>query len=70
LHQRSGEWPVLLLDEIMSELDTERRKDLLLALTDCEQAVLTTTDLSMVDPEFVSTHPVWHVESGLVSPDF
>ena len=69
LHQRSGEWPVLLLDEIMSELDTERRKDLLQALTDCEQAVLTTTDLSMVEPEFVTKHPVWRVESGLVRPD-
>ncbi|NLN69492.1 MAG: DNA replication/repair protein RecF [Chloroflexi bacterium] len=69
LHQRSGEWPVLLLDEIMSELDTERRKDLLKGLADCEQAVLTTTDLAMVEPEFAETHPIWRVENGLVSTD-
>lgn len=69
LYQRSGEWPVLLLDEIMSELDTQRRKDLLKALANCEQALLTTTDLSMVDPEFVANHFVWRVESSVVRPN-
>ena len=69
LYQRSGEWPVLLLDEIMSELDTQRRKDLLKALANCEQALLTTTDLSMVDPEFVANHHVWRVESNVVRPN-
>jgi recombinational DNA repair ATPase RecF len=27
MKQRTGEWPVLLLDEIMAELDPQRRKD-------------------------------------------
>jgi DNA replication and repair protein RecF len=69
LHQRSGEWPVLLLDEIMSELDPERRNDLLNALSACDQALLTATDLSMVEPGFVATHPVWHVAGGVVTSD-
>jgi len=67
LHQRTNEWPVLLLDEIMSELDTERRKDLLKALSECDQAILTATDLSMVEPAFVEKHPVWFVSGGVVS---
>jgi len=66
LHQRSGEWPVLLLDETMSELDIERRKDLLTALSECDQAILTATDLSMVDSTFVQDHPVWFVSGGVV----
>lgn len=66
LQQRTGEWPVLLLDEIMSELDTGRRKDLLGALSDCDQAILTATDLSMFEELFVKHHPVWHVSAGMV----
>lgn len=66
LHQQTGDWPVLLLDETLSELDTQRRADLLSALAECDQAILTSTDLSMFEPDFVASHPVWHVEAGMV----
>jgi DNA replication and repair protein RecF len=69
LHQRTGDWPVLLLDEILSEMDTQRRADLLDALTECDQAILTSTDLSMFESGFVETHPVWRVANGMVSLD-
>ena len=69
LHQRTGEWPVLLLDEIMSELDTKRRADLLGALAECDQAFLTSTDLAMFEQEFVQNHPVWRVSGGVVSSE-
>jgi DNA replication and repair protein RecF len=66
LKGRTGEWPVLLLDEIMSELDTGRRDDLLAALSACDQAILTSTDLSMFATDFVKSHPVWRVAAGMV----
>ena len=66
LRQRTGEWPVLLLDEIMSELDTKRRSDLLRSLSECDQAILTSTDLSMFEKDFVDVHNVWRVEGGMV----
>ena len=66
LRQKTGDWPVLLLDETMSELDVQRRADLLAALSECDQAILTSTDLSMFEPRFVATHPVWRVEAGMV----
>jgi DNA replication and repair protein RecF len=69
LRQRSGEWPVLLLDETMSELDIERRKDLLTALSECDQAILTATDPSMIDPLFTKRHPVWFVAGGVIKTD-
>ena len=69
LHQRTGEWPVLLLDETMSELDTQRREDLLTALSECDQAILTSTDISMFEPRFVESHPVWRVAAGVVKPE-
>jgi len=69
LHQRTGEWPVLLLDETMSELDTQRREDLLTALSECDQAILTSTDISMFERRFVESHPVWRVAAGVVKPE-
>jgi DNA replication and repair protein RecF len=69
LKQRTGEWPVLLLDEIMSELDVRRRSDLLASLSECDQAILTSTDLSMFDQSYVHTHHIWRVEGGMVHPE-
>jgi DNA replication and repair protein RecF len=66
LRRKTGEWPVLLLDEIMSELDIQRRADLLAALAECDQAILTSTDLSMFEQEFIDSHAAWRVEGGLV----
>jgi DNA replication and repair protein RecF len=64
---RTGHWPVLLLDEVMAELDTQRRLDLLTYLDKIEQAVLTTTDLKLFAPEFVEKAEIWQVEAGKVS---
>lgn len=69
LKERTGEWPVLLLDETMSELDVRRREDLLTALSECDQAILTSTDLSMFHEDFVKRHPVWRLAGGVVNPD-
>jgi len=67
LRQRTGEWPVLLLDELLSELDTRRRADLLATLSACDQAILTSTDLSMFERDFVESHPVWRVAKGMIA---
>ena len=67
MKQRTGEWPVLLLDEIMAELDPQRRKDLLSVVGQVEQAFLTATDLDMFTPEFVQDHEVWQVDQGIVT---
>ena len=69
LRQRTGEWPVLLLDEIMSELDPQRRADLLAALAECDQAMLTSTDLSMFEEDFVQNHHVWQVANGMMKSE-
>ncbi len=66
MHEKTGEWPVLLLDEIMSELDPVRRADVLAALTDVEQALLTSTDLDMFGHDFINHHDIWQVENGMV----
>jgi DNA replication and repair protein RecF len=66
MHDRTGEWPVILLDEVMAELDLQRRADLLNYIGETEQVVVTTTDLSVFTPEFVEKAEVWRVEGGKV----
>jgi DNA replication and repair protein RecF len=68
LKDKTGQWPVLLLDEILAELDTQRREDLLAYLAETEQALLTTTDLNLFTPEFVSQADTWEVCTGAVTP--
>jgi DNA replication and repair protein RecF len=66
MHEKTGQFPVLLLDEIMAELDHRRREDLLSALSDCEQSFLTTTDVKLFEPAFVDTCQLWKVENGQI----
>ncbi len=66
MKEKTGHWPDLLLDEVLAELDTQRRADLLSRLSACEQALLTTTDLDLFAPEFVQGAKVWRVAGGRI----
>lgn len=68
IKERTGQWPVLLLDEILAELDLQRRADLLDALGECEQAVLTTTDINLFASQFIANTTVWKVKQGRIEP--
>ncbi len=67
MREKTGHWPVLLLDEILAELDNSRRTQLLSALQESEQALLTTTDLNLFDPDFVARGTVWQVHAGFAA---
>lgn len=69
LKEKTGHWPVLLLDETLAELDLQRRADLLDYLRSCEQALLTTTDLHLFSDDFVQNSQVCRVEGGIVSQE-
>jgi DNA replication and repair protein RecF len=64
MKERTGEWPVILLDEVMAELDLQRRADLLKYVGESEQVLFTTTDLNLFTPEFVEAAAIWDVEGG------
>jgi DNA replication and repair protein RecF len=68
MQERTGEWPVILLDEVMAELDTHRRADLLKYIGKGEQVLFTTTDTKLFTPEFVEQSKIWDVSGGVVQP--
>lgn len=68
MKERTGEYPVILLDEVMAELDTSRRADLLKYVGEDRQVLFTTTDISLFSPEFVNDAEIWDVKGGVVAP--
>jgi len=67
LLERSGEYPVLLLDDVLSELDETRRRAILLAASEFEQVLITSVDADRFD---VADAHLYHVVAGKVEPLF
>jgi len=68
MRRETGEQPVLLLDDVLSELDEHRRRFLLHTLENgAEQAVITTTDLHTLPEAFLQGAQLWRVEMGRLS---
>jgi DNA replication and repair protein RecF len=68
MRDRSGEWPVLLMDEVLSELDPYRRHEFLSHINGADQSLLTTADLNMFEGGFREEAEVWVVKEGSVLP--
>jgi DNA replication and repair protein RecF len=64
LKEKTGQWPVLLLDEVLAELDAQRRTDLLERLADSEQSMLTTADLDAFSKDFIHHATLWRIHAG------
>lgn len=63
----TGEQPILLLDDIMSELDPSRRAWLLASIGPGQQTVITATETEHFTPEFLMQSDVHRVAAGALS---
>lgn len=69
MRRRTSDTPVLLLDDLLSELDSRRRTLLLEAiLRPGQQTLVTSTDLGDFDPAFLNQIARFRVEAGRVFP--
>ena len=64
LESNTGEDPILLLDDILSELDETRRRRVLQTVLGSEQTILTTTDLDRINEDLRSRARVIKVDGG------
>lgn len=62
----TGDQPVLLLDEVVAELDAQRRAALLQTVQTASQSILTATDPAMFTAEFLRGATNLHVANGRV----
>jgi DNA replication and repair protein RecF len=64
MREKIGEWPILLLDEVVAELDAERRAFLLDRIDGVTQTLATTTELDIFTESCISRATVWQVTDG------
>jgi len=68
MRDETGDSPLLLLDDVMSELDATRRHSLLDALEEVTQALVTTTDWGDFAPEMLRQARTMCVNGGRLNP--
>ncbi|MCT4486537.1 DNA replication/repair protein RecF [Levilactobacillus parabrevis] len=69
MKEETGEYPVLLLDDVLSELDDARQTHLLKAIQDKVQTFITTTSLSGITRQLIKDPTIFHVANGTVVAD-
>ena len=69
LSQVDGRPPLLLLDDVFSELDEARRGHLVRRVTELPQAFVTTASIEEIDPALLSAATRWRVAGGTLTPD-
>ncbi len=67
IEAETGEQPVLLLDDVLSELDPQRREDLLAAVRGLDQTLVTTTDLAIAPSSALRQATIFEVHGGAVT---
>lgn len=66
MRQKTGEWPILLLDEVAAELDTHRRGYLLERVRQADQVMVTTTEPYLLPQQYLEDAAKWRVEAGTI----
>ena len=69
MHVSTGDEPVLLLDDVFSELDLTRREYLLRQVLQHEQVLITSTDLTGFPAEILAQAHSYHVHDGHIRPE-
>ena len=60
------EYPILLLDDVFSELDLSKRNNIIKYLKDDIQTIITTTDIDMIDKQIVSKAKIITIDNGKI----
>lgn len=69
MKKQIGEWPILLLDEFIAELDIKRRAYLLERIDGATQSILTTTERDIFTSNFLGKAAQWRIHAGQIVPD-
>ena len=67
--EKDGEYPILLLDDIFSELDVDKRNKIIKYIMDDVQTIITTTDIDLIDQSLVEKAKIFIVDDGKIISD-
>ncbi len=69
LFKQSGDDdPILLLDDIFSELDLDKKNNLIKYINNNIQTIITTTDINMIDENLVKKANIFEIKNGKLFP--
>jgi DNA replication and repair protein RecF len=63
---RKGEYPVLLLDDVFSELDNKKKHNIIKYLNKRMQIIITTTDINDIDKSILKNASIFSVQNATV----
>lgn len=69
MREQTGEYPILLLDDVLSELDDARQTHLLTAIQNKVQTFLTTTSLSGIAQQLIQTPTIFNISHGTLTKE-
>ena len=58
--------PIILLDDVFSDLDNQKKNNLLNHIDNDMQVIITTTDLDSIDKKLLSKAKLIHIENGQI----
>lgn len=67
--EKDGDYPILLLDDIFSELDVDKRNKLMKYILDDVQTIITTTDIDLIDKSLLKKSKIFVVDDGKIISD-
>ncbi len=66
LNKYNNDTPILLLDDVFSELDDEKKNKLLKYINQDIQTIITTTDLKNIDDSIIKNSKLFKINNGIV----
>ena len=66
IHQFTNNYPILLLDDVLSELDKDRQNSLLDYIKDKTQTFITSTDINDININKIENYKVYTIEKGTI----
>ncbi|QSO50868.1 DNA replication/repair protein RecF [Alicyclobacillus curvatus] len=67
IYHEVGDYPVLLLDDVLSELDDHRQTNLVISMHEKVQTIITTTSLAPFHGMLEGQMRLFHVHSGIIT---
>ena len=64
--ERCGTYPIVLLDDIFSEIDIDKRRNLLRFIKSNIQFIITTTDINNISEKLISKASIFTVDNGSI----
>ena len=66
IKEKTGYYPILLLDDVLAELDDKRQNYLLKSIDENTQTIITSVDTLLFEKEFLKDVTIYNIENGKI----